>query len=127
MDDRRPIIHDLPTAAPDVGRSENAELTGAVHGSADVDGGCVWLDQDGGERTPLVWPAGYQVRFNPPPHSQRSPTFEVRDNSGARLLQDGHRVSLSGSFVQVNPTGRCMLGKPQAFRVDDVVIHAVPL
>jgi hypothetical protein len=124
---QRQTIQDLPTAASDAGRSECAELTGTVHGSAEVDEGCVWLGLDDGERIPLVWPAGYQVRFNPPPHSRRSPLFELRDNAEAWLLQDGHRVSLSGSYVQVDPAGRCMLGRSEAYRVDDVVIHAVPL
>lgn len=73
-------------------------MTGTLGGSAQLEGGCVWIDTGSG-RYEVAWPAGYSAETNP--------VRLLRD--GEVVAQAGDRLSLSGA-VDAEAMTVCQVG-----------------
>ena len=87
-----PTAFDLPRHnVPGAGAS--AVATG---GTIRFDGHCIWLDDEAGGSSNLVWPASY---------SATAPALEIRGTSGAVILREGDVVELGVSESHVSVPG----------------------
>lgn len=87
---------------PAGGGAGEADLAGRFGGDAALEGGCAWLDPvDGGERVQPVWPAGYEVRFDP--LRLIGPDGETVAEEGDTVLVDGERAEDAVTVCQVGP------------------------
>lgn len=70
---------------------------------------CVYLRDDGGGLTWLVWPPGYRAIGDP---------FEIRDSTGQTVAREGDAVELGGGMGPA-PDGPCALA-PDSWTVDAI-------
>lgn len=104
----------LPTSSWSPGdTSAAALLVGVLH--ADRHSECVWIEPaEGGYQHPIVWPAGYSVRFGP--------KAEIFGPNGQAVAREGQTIKVGGgTFPIPDGTSRCMLGKSTAFWVQSSV------
>jgi hypothetical protein len=91
--------------------SHLAALQGVVQGSASVDGGCVWLESDQGDRDPIAWPAGYYARFDP---------LRIYDGTGRLEARQGQQIRVGGGLGRAVGFP-CMFGHQTAFFIQSGV------
>lgn len=66
----------------------DAEITGALGGDAQLEGGCVWVDGADGERYEVLWPGGWEADADP---------VELRDPEGQVVAREGDEVTVRGT------------------------------
>lgn len=105
-------IVQIPTSGQPLGEwRQRAALLGVLEGEeAGPDRWCLWMRSDTGNRTPVLWPAGYHARLDP---------LEVLNASGQLFARAGEHLVLGGGFRPVDPDDPCSLGRDQAFYVQD--------
>jgi hypothetical protein len=92
----------LPTSGwvpGDPGRT--ALITGVVAGSASVDGGCVWLEGNAGQRLAVLWPKGYTATFGP---------VTVLDADGEVIAREDQHLRAGGAYGTPRGDAKCMVG-----------------
>lgn len=101
----------LPTQAE--GASIN--LTAIARGTlvADDTRGCVYLRDESGGLTWLVWPPGYRAVGDP---------FEIRDATGKTVAKEGDTVDVGGGMGPA-PDGPCDVGSDW-WAVNSVLVRA---
>ncbi len=67
-----------------------AEVT--LRGDRDLDGGCVWVEDDDGTPLNIIWPPKYAVLF----HDDGG--FELLDHQGTTVAHDGDRLEMGGGW-----------------------------
>lgn len=93
---------------------DEAPSEGFLHGSAEVDGGCVWIsvtEQDEGPRGAIRWPEGFGARFDP---------LELIGPDNTVIAREGdYLVMAGGGGYAVGPDTdqRCLFGSDEAFQV----------
>lgn len=85
----------------------SASFDGTLAGSADHDGGCVWLEHPDGETSAVAWAT---------PVFLRAEDMALVDGEGDVLANMGDRVLLGGGYASGQSVDRCM--------VSDDLIHA---
>jgi hypothetical protein len=80
-----------------------AALTGGESSAGDY---CVWLKDDSGNVTPVIWPHGFRARRDP---------LILMDENGEVVAREGDCLSLTGGFVPVDMREPCSMGQDQAF------------
>ena len=105
-------IVQIPTSGRPLGEwRQRAALLGVLEGEeAGPDRWCLWIRSGTGNRTPVLWPAGYHARLDP---------LEVLNASGQPFARVGEHLVLGGGFRLVDPDDPCSLGRDQAFYVQD--------
>jgi hypothetical protein len=105
-------IVQIPTSGQPLGEwRQLAALLGVLDGEqVSADRWCLWMRSDAGNRTPVLWPAGYHARLDP---------LEVLNASGQLFARAGEHLVLSGGFRPVDPDDPCSLGRDQAFYVQN--------
>lgn len=97
---------DQPAPAPDAGSGES--LSGTLQGSAELEGGCAWLVADGGEQYEVIYPDGYEIRFDP---------VELLGPDGEVVASEGDEVTVTGR-VATDRMSICQVGT--IFEADSV-------
>lgn len=78
-------IDGVPTGCDTIGVTD--PVYGTLDGDASVPGGdAVWLVSPDGQRTSIVWPEGFEARFEPEP--------SLHDETGRLVAARGHTVML---------------------------------
>jgi hypothetical protein len=103
-------IVQIPTSGRPLGEwRQLAALLGVLDGEeVSADRWCLWMRSDAGNRTPVLWPAGYHARLD---------SLEVLNASGQLFARAGEHLVLSGGFCRVDPDDPCSLGRDHAFYV----------
>lgn len=91
---------------PDEGIGDGAsapseELIGVLGGSAELEGGCAWVETGDGTRYEVQYPAGYEVRYDP---------LELVGPDGEVLAAEGDEVRLTGA-VDAGMMSFCQVGE----------------
>lgn len=95
----------------DASGAESAETTtvsGIFGGDPSLEGGCAWLDADDGTRYEVLYPDGWQVRFEP---------LELVHPDGEVVATEGDRLAVSGRVAE-DRASVCMVGT--MFEAEDV-------
>ncbi len=105
-------IVQIPTSGRPLGEwRQEAALLGVLDGEeVSPDRWCLWIRSDAGNRTPVLWPAGYHARLEP---------LEVLNASGQLFARAGEHLVLGGGFHPVDPDDPCSLGQDRAFYVQN--------
>lgn len=74
-------------------------VTGTLAGDADLEGGCAWLETDGGS-VEVLWPAGYRVGFAP---------LQLHGPDGGAVAEEGEEVTVRGAFAE-DRVSACQVG-----------------
>lgn len=86
--------------APNGDAEEGAvEISGALQGDAELEGGCAWL-QAADERYEVHWPEGYAVSFDP---------LQLTGPDGEVVAEEGDEVTVSGRVAE-DRASVCMVG-----------------
>jgi hypothetical protein len=105
-------IVQIPTSGRPLGEwRQRAALLGILDGEeVSKDLWCLWIRSQDGNRTPVLWPAGYHARLEP---------LEVLTASGQPFAHAGEHLVLGGGFHPVDPDDPCFLGRDRAFYVQN--------
>jgi hypothetical protein len=68
-----------------------ARSTGRLMGAPEGDAVRTWLEQEGGQRVVLMWPAAFRARLAP---------VEVLDEHGAVVARAGDVVTVGGGYLK---------------------------
>lgn len=105
----RKVVRIPSSGAPPGEWRQRAALLGVLEGEEASPGRwCLWMRSAAGNRTPVLWPAGYHACLDP---------LEVRDAAGQLFARAGEHLVLGGGFRPVDPDDPCSLGQDQAFYV----------
>jgi len=96
-----------PAVATSPSGAGSAMRQGVLAGDPSLEGGCVWLETDGG-RLEVAWPAGYRVTTDP---------IELRDPTGAVVATRGDRLRVRG-MPAPDRVSTCQVG--QQWTADEV-------
>lgn len=84
-DDGDPAVTD--DADDEGGAGDETTVTGQLGGSAQLEGGCVWVEADDG-RYEVLWPQGWQADADP---------VELRNPDGDVIAREGDEVRVTGA------------------------------
>ena len=92
-DDEEPEMSPSPEAedghTPRPG--SDMEITGVLGGDPSLEGGCVWVDADDGNRYEVMWPDGYEADRE---------TGELQDADGELVASGGDEVTVAGQVAE---------------------------
>lgn len=115
----RGTVVDVPTH--DLGHLPEVILVGVLHGDADADGGCLWLEMDGVLQA-VRWRAGWQAHFAPPEEGGAS---ELLDDSGQTRARGGETVYFHGARSgAAERLDRCHVGDDHVWYVGEVTTES---
>jgi hypothetical protein len=77
------------------------ELTGTFTGDPELEGGCAWVETGDGTRYEVLWPDGYEVRWEP---------LELLGPGGETVAADGDAVRVRGAPAE-DMVSICMVGQ----------------
>ncbi len=97
---------DPSTASPALGAGETITGTLSVEG---VEGGCLVLEADDGERYEVIWPDGWQV----------SSQLEIVNADGEVVAEGGDRITVHGEATD-DMASICQIG--QIFEATEVTL-----
>ena len=91
-----------PAAPPTPDGDEEAvmDLSGTFTGDPRLEGGCAWVEGPDGDRYEVVWPQGFEVRWDP---------LELRGPDGDLVAADGDEVRVLGRIAD-DLASICMVG-----------------
>lgn len=98
-----------PTAQDGAEPEENAMIEGTLGGDAQLEGGCAWVDTAEG-RYQVLWPAGYEIRFDP--LRLEGPDGEVVAGEGDTVRVEGQTapdmmsICMTGTLYQADTVTR---------------------
>ncbi|HUH06808.1 MAG TPA: hypothetical protein VML96_03275 [Egibacteraceae bacterium] len=82
-----PAIDEPSPRSTDTGELNVQTLVGVLGGSAELEGGCAWLETPQG-RFEVIYPQGYRVEFDP---------LRLLGPEGATVAEEGDEIAVTGA------------------------------
>jgi hypothetical protein len=93
---------DDPAAGTQLNDAELTSLTGMLRANGELEGGCAWIETDGGQYD-IDWPEGYTVDFAADPITLTGPDGETVATIGDQLTVEGAVNPDVMTICQVGP------------------------